>query len=110
MAIDLVDSNCDKIIKITTVIGTLITIPVVPQIIPQKTSDKILNNGLIFIELPSHLGSIKLPIITCIEPTINRTVNAIEKSPNCNKQNTDGNMVPNSEPIDGIYYKMNIKS
>ena len=97
-------------IIITTVKGTLTIIPVVPHINPQNIKDKILTKGLMFIEFPIHIGSIKLPIITCIEPTTKRIIRAIEKSPNCNKEKITGNNVANKEPMVGMKFKRKIKN
>ena len=97
-------------IIITTVKGTLTIIPVVPHINPQNIKDSILTKGLMFIEFPIHFGSIKLPIITCIDPTIKRITKATEKSPNCNKEKTTGNNVANKEPMVGIKFKRNIRN
>ena len=106
----LVESISESIIIITTVKGTLTIIPVVPQISPQNIKDNILNSGLIFMEFPSHFGSIKFPIITWIDPTTNRIIKALEKSPNWSIEKTTGNKVASKEPIVGIKFKIKIKN
>jgi hypothetical protein len=106
----LVYSISERMIIITTVKGTLTIIPVVPQINPQNIKDRMLTKGLIFIEFPIHFGSIKFPITTWMDPTTKRIIRAIEKSPNCNKENTTGNNVANKEPMVGMKFRRNIRN
>ena len=54
--------NLENIIIMITVIGTQRTIPIIPQIEPQKARDIIITKGLIFNESPINLGSKIFPI------------------------------------------------
>ena len=110
MANGLVLSISERIIITTTVNGTLIIIPVVPQINPQNIRDKILTKGLMFIEFPIHLGSIKFPMTTWIEVTIINIIDAVVNSPNWSNENATGNNVANKEPIIGIKLSKKIKN
>ena len=57
IAIDLVESNFEKMMIMITVIGTLIIIPITPQKSPHKDKDIIVTNELMFIDLPTIFGS-----------------------------------------------------
>ena len=63
------------------------------------------------MEFPSHLGSIKFPIINCIPPTISSILRAnVKSSGNCNRQNIVGSKVPSKAPIVGIKFRSEIKN
>ena len=106
----LVFSNWEKIIMDTTVIGTLKIIPIIPHSAPQIERDKIVTNGLIFIELPMIFGSKKFPTITWIVPMMPKTNRLGVKIPNWNKQNIAGNIVAMSDPIVGMKFRIKIKN
>ena len=69
IAIGFVLGNCDKIIIITTDIGTLKNIPVIPQIEPHIDNAINVARELMLSVFPINFGSNILPIITCIVPT-----------------------------------------
>tara|TARA_B110000037_G_C16672878_1_gene323423 strand:+ start:233 stop:496 length:264 start_codon:yes stop_codon:yes gene_type:complete len=85
-----------------TVIGTLKSIPVIPHSVPQNDNAKIATKELMFSVLPMSFGSNKFPTKTWSDPTINKTIKQLDKSPNCKIQNRAGNRVPIKEPIVGM--------
>ena len=90
-------------------IGTLIIMPVTPQIVPHKDKAIIAISGLMFMLFPMSFGSKILPVKTCIRPIQKRTMLKGKNAPNCSKQKKAGNKVPKTEPTVGMKFKMKIK-
>ena len=63
-----------QIIAVITMMGTERNMPGIPQIMPQKVSDRTIMNELRFSDLPMKAGSITLPTInwTVPRPTVIR--------------------------------------
>ena len=90
-----------------TVIGTLRSIPVIPQSDPQRAKERIATNGLIFSVFPINLGSTKLPTSVAIVPAPNKMIRKGTNSPNWINENSAGRTVPMIGPTDGM--KLNTK-
>ena len=82
MAKGRVDGNSDMIMIKITVIGTLRSMPEMPQITPQMANVRNTTSGLMFNVSPINFGSTKLPTTNCIAPTIARTKKPGVNSPN----------------------------
>jgi hypothetical protein len=109
MANGRVPGNSDIIIIIITVIGTLNSIPGIPQITPHITKERKTTSGLIFKERPINRGSTRFPIINWMAPTIARTNIPGVNSPNCRTEKIAGNKVAISEPMVGIKFKTKMR-
>ena len=66
LAIGFVALNCSHEIFIIAVIGAANNTPIIPQIIPQKISAKIIVTGCKLSAEPMSFGSIKSPTITFV--------------------------------------------
>ena len=60
IAMGFVFENLAKMMIRITVIGTLTTIPMIPQMVPQTAKASTATSGLIFKESPMIFGSMKL--------------------------------------------------
>ena len=65
-----------------TVIGTLSSIPVMPQSEPQSAKERMATNGLMLSVFPIKRGSTKLPTNVATVPTPNRIIRNGTNSPN----------------------------
>ncbi len=61
-------------IMTSAMIGTLKNIPTIPQIVPQKASERMMANGLMFSVFPINIGSSTLPIARLIAVRPNTTM------------------------------------
>lgn len=92
------------------IIGTDKNIPIMPQIYPHITSDKIRTRGLRFRLLPVNFGSMIFPMISCVViMPIDTTVNGINVSLNCSNDKSIGKIDATIDPIVGIKLSRKIR-
>ncbi len=102
--------NWERMIIAITVIGTHSNIPVMPQILPQIASDKIIAKGLRLSVSPSNFGSTTWPMNVCTACTPPATTRNGTIVLNCINASTAGKIVATIDPITGMKFRMNIRN